>query len=87
MQVIKIKKKFTFWWTTYLAKTKPEITTDGLPEAGIGRPTVVIWLLNGDYLYIGAETIKELRLISDKPQMENSNGLPDERRVGEAGSE
>ena len=87
MQIIKIKKKFTFWWRTYHARTAPEITADSNVERGIGRPTVVIWLLNGDYLYIGADCIKELRLVADKSEMETANGLSDERRVGETGTE
>ena len=73
MKVIKIKKVFTFWWTKYRVRATPRVV---YKEDGFLRPTVVLWLLNGDYLYIGAEQIKEMIFQSDKKPQETDNGLP-----------
>lgn len=84
MQVIKIKRKFTFWWRTYRINDMKIV----VGEDGLCRPTVVLWLVNGDYLYIGAETIKELKVFVEKDrETEATNGIPDGGGVQSSGSE
>ena len=77
MQIIKIKKKFTFWWRTYRVSDFKTV----VGELALSRPTVVLKLLNGEYLYIGAERIKEMRVIADKAAKGADNGAQVERGI------
>ena len=67
---IKIKKVYTFWWKTLICAALPETVVD---YNGFGRPTIAFKLTTGEYLYIGAERIKEMRCL---PRQGYQRGRP-----------
>jgi len=86
MQVVKIKKVFTFWWAAYHVAEEPKLV---IGDMALSRPTVALKLASGDYLYIGAERIKEMRFCADKySKGDTYHGLsPVGRTVQGAGTE
>ena len=68
---IKIKKVYTFWWKTLICADAPQVVIN---HDGFGRPTIAFKLTTGEYLYIGAERIKEMRWMPDKDTKEVDHG-------------
>ena len=84
MRKIKIKKAYTFWWTTVLCQANPELI---IGEMSLGRPTVAFHLLTGEYLYIDAYRIKEMIWCAEKEPKGDTDGLQDGGGMGETGAE